>query len=216
MKKITDISQIYNSCLREYMTGVDRSNREYKTQEVYTPDDMCDLMLDEIQEHKEINSVCLDRAVGDGQFAAKVLIAKIGHRTSHGMDIHDAFVSSLDEIFGVDIEKENVELCRQRLLCGCTDKKIINLVKRRIIVGDCLNPNKKIQGQTDNDHLLMKKYFGKPELFKENTLIKAFGTERTLTDHVIFLTASNSIAFVKKNREDITKVLQAVIIALSK
>jgi hypothetical protein len=166
MKKITDISQIYNSCLREYMTGVDRSNRSYKTQEVYTPDNMVDLMLNEIQEHKEINSVCLDRAVGDGQFAAKVLIAKIGHRISHGMDIHDAFVSSLDEIFGVDIEKENVELCRQRLLCGCTDEEVINLVKRRIIVGDCLNPNKRVKGQSDADFLLMQKYFSVSNLFE--------------------------------------------------
>jgi len=161
------------------MTGVDRSNRSYKTQEVYTPDDMVDLMLDEIGEHKEINSVCLDRAVGDGQFAAKVLIAKIGHRISHGMDIHDAFVSSLDEIFGVDIEKENVELCRERLLCGCTDEEVISLVKRRIIVGDCLNPDKQIEGQTTQDRLLMKKYFSKPDLFVNIKIIKASGVECT-------------------------------------
>lgn len=179
MKKVTDINTIYNSCLRKYMTGVDRSNRSYKTQEVYTPDDMVDLMLDEIGEHKEINSVCLDRAVGDGQFAAKVLIAKIGHRISHGMDIHDAFVSSLDEIFGVDIEKENVELCRERLLCGCTDEEVISLVKRRIIVGDCLNPDKQIEGQTTQDRLLMKKYFSKPDLFVNIKIIKASGVECT-------------------------------------
>ena len=122
----------------------------------------------------------------------------------------------LSKILANFLEKENVELCRQRLLCGCTDEEVIKLVKRRIIVGDCLNPDKQIEGQTTEDHLLMKKYFSKPDLFVNVKIIKAFGVERTLVEHLIFMMSSNSPAFVKKHREDMTKILQEAVIALAK
>lgn len=160
MMRISSIEEVYQSCLREYMTGVDRTKREYKTQEIFTPDWMVDLILTEMPDYNQLDSVCLDRAVGDGQFVSKVLIGKIKYYQSYGMDIHDAFTTSLDEIFGVDIEPENVELCRKRLLCGCEDPEVINLVSRRIIIGDCLNPHQRLEGQTEQDHLLMKSYFG--------------------------------------------------------
>lgn len=157
--KITNMDQVYQSCLREYMTGVDRSTRDYKTQEVFTPDKMVEDILRELPEFVEVDSVCLDRAVGDGQFVSKVLIEKMLYLQNFGMTIHDSFVSSLDEIFGVDIELANVELCRERLLCGCTDPEIIELIKRRIINGNCLHPYRRLKSQTDQDHELMKKYF---------------------------------------------------------
>jgi hypothetical protein len=160
MLKITSMDQVYSSCTREYMSGVDRNNRNYKTQEVFTPDWMVDYTLKEIPEYLDLDSVCLDRAAGDGQFLSKILINKMIHYQSKGMEIHESFINSLDSIFGVDIERENVDLCRQRLLCGCSDKEIIALVERRIILGDCLNPNQKLAEQTDQDHLLMKRYFG--------------------------------------------------------
>ena len=167
MQTITDMNQIYSSCIREYMSGVDRTNRNYKTQEVFTPDWMVDLILSELPEHTDLNSVCLDRAAGDGQFLAKVLIAKMLHLQSQGADIHTSFVQSLDSIFGVDIEQENVELCRQRLLCGCTDPEVINLVCRRIIVGNCLCPEERIAGQSNLDHELMIRYFSlKAQIFE--------------------------------------------------
>lgn len=142
------------------MSGIDRKNRNYKTQEVFTPDWMVEYSLREIPEYLDLDSVCLDRAVGDGQFLSKILIDKMLHFQKNGMAVHESFVVSLDSIFGVDIERENVDLCRQRLLCGCSDPEIISLVERRILLGDCLNPNKRIDGQTDQDHILMKKYFG--------------------------------------------------------
>lgn len=154
------MDQVYSSCIREYMSGVDRQNRNYKTQEVFTPDWMVDLTLAEIPEYINLDSVCLDRAVGDGQFLSKILICKMIHFQNQGIEIHDSFVASLDSMFGVDIERENIDLCRQRLLCGCTDPEVIFLVERRILLGDCLNPNQRIDGQSDQDHVLMKKYFG--------------------------------------------------------
>jgi hypothetical protein len=159
MLQITDMQIVYRSCIREYMSGIDRTTRDYKTQEVFTPDWMVDLILEEINEYQELDSVCLDRAVGDGQFAAKVLIGKMLFLQEHGMSVHDSFVTALDEIFGVDIEIENVLLCRERLLCGCTDPEIVALVSRRILNGNCLHPYRRLKTQTDQDHDLMKKYF---------------------------------------------------------
>jgi hypothetical protein len=142
------------------MVGVDRQKRNYKTQEVFTPDWMVKTTLKEASAYIDIDSVCLDRAVGDGQFAAKVLMAKMLHfQKNLNMDIHESFVRALDGIFGVDIERENVEICRERLLCGCTDPDIVALVHRRILIGNCLNPNERIDGQTGQDHQLMKQYF---------------------------------------------------------
>ena len=158
------MDQVYQSCIREYMSGVDRSNRNYKTQEVFTPDWMVDLMLNELPQCDNIDSVVIDVAVGDGQFVSKVLIRKMLSYQTCGVDIHTAFVMSLDGIFGIDIEKENVELCRQRLLCGCTDPDIIDLVARRILIGNCLSPYDEINDQTSQDRTLMIKYFGSKHL----------------------------------------------------
>ena len=167
MLKITDMNQVYDSCIREYMIGVDRENREYKTQDVFTPDWMVDLTISDVPEYLDLDAVCLDRAVGDGQFASKVLINKMLHFQKQGMGIHESFVSALDGIFGVDIERENVEICRERLLSGCKDPDIIDLVKRRIIVGNCLDPDAEVPGQTAQDHILMKRYFSlKTNLFE--------------------------------------------------
>ena len=154
------MDQILQSCIRGYMEGVDRTNRKYKTQEVFTPDWMVKFCLNEIAEYQDAGSICLDQAAGDGQFLSQVLINKTKSKHSKGMSIHDSFVTSLDEIFGVDIEADNVKLCRERLLCGCTDADVIDLVHSRIIIGDCLNPYESIPGQTELDRSLMIKYFG--------------------------------------------------------
>jgi hypothetical protein len=158
------MEQVYQSCLREYMTGVDRSNRDYKTQEVFTPDWMVDLILDTTPHCEDIDTVVIDRAVGDGQFVSKVLIRKMLNYQNCGVDIHTAFVMALDGIFGIDIEKENVDLCRQRLLCGCGDPEVVALIERRILIGNTLDPYDEINGQSPQDYRLMIKHFGSKHL----------------------------------------------------
>ena len=153
------MEQVYQSCIREYMSGIDRTNRNYKTQEVFTPDWMVDLILAELPECNNMNSIVIDRAVGDGNFVSVVLIKKMLSYQECGVEVHTSFVIALDEIFGVDIEKENVDLCRARLLCGCTDPDIISLVNRRILIGNCLHPYRRLPLQTELDYTLMKKYF---------------------------------------------------------
>ena len=157
------MEQVRASCIREYMSGVDRTNRDYKTQEVFTPDWMVDLILEELPNTVDLDSVVLDRAVGDGQFASNILMRKMLHyQENYNQTIHDSFVTALDSIFGIDLEPENVKLCRERLLCGCTDPEVVALVNRRIIVGNTLAPGDRIAGQTDQDHQLMRQYFNVP------------------------------------------------------
>jgi hypothetical protein len=160
MIEITSMDQVYQSCLREYMSGVDRSDRDYKSQEIFTPDWMVEYCLNEIGEYCLPNVVCLDQACGDGQFLSRVLISKMLYRQRIGVDIHHSFICSLDEIFGVDIELDNVNLCRQRLGCGSSDPQVADLISRRILIGNCLNPYEYVQGQSTSDHDLMSKYFG--------------------------------------------------------
>lgn len=142
------------------MAGVDRSRRDYKTQEVFTPDWMVKYCLAEISEYRLSGAVCLDQACGDGQFLGEILINKMLYRQNLGQGIHDSFVSALDEIFGVDIEPENVAICRARLLCGCDAPEVVDLINKRIIVGNCLSPYDRISGQSDQDRDLMIRYFG--------------------------------------------------------
>jgi hypothetical protein len=125
---------------------------------------MVDLILEELPNVDNIDSVVIDRAVGDGQFVSKVLIRKMISYQKCGVDIHTSYVMALDGIFGVDIEKENIELCRERLLCGCTDPDVISLISRRILIGNSLHPYDEIPGQTKQDHDLMIKYFGSKHL----------------------------------------------------
>jgi hypothetical protein len=133
---------------------------------------MVDLVLEELPPCDNIDSVVIDRAVGDGQFVSKVLIRKMLSYQACGIDIHTSFVMSLDGIFGVDIEKENIDLCRARLLCGCTDPEIVSLVERRVLIGNALCPYDDIKGQTKQDQALMVQYFGSKHLERLHRLLK--------------------------------------------
>jgi hypothetical protein len=56
--------------------------------------------------------------------------------------------SALEDIYGVDIMRDNVNLCKKRLAGG------------NIIMGNALDYNEKINGQTDNEHMEMIRIFG--------------------------------------------------------
>jgi type I restriction-modification system DNA methylase subunit len=130
-----------------YMSGVDRmSERVKKTAEVFTP---TDLVL-EILQHMPIETFApgktvIDPACGDGQFLVPVKLLKMFH---FGMSEQDA----LQDIYGVDIMRDNVDLCKTRLGGG------------NIIMGDTLNPNERLLDQTDTEHALMMQWFGENSL----------------------------------------------------
>ena len=112
------------------------------TAEVFTPTELVVKLLRELPQDSFApgKTVC-DPACGDGQFLVAIKYAKM-------LIWKQKEEEALSDIFGVDILAENVNLCRQRLSGGT------------IIVGDVLNPDRHIVGQSTNDHCLMKELFG--------------------------------------------------------
>ena len=137
------ISHIRN---REYMSGVEREHLRIKaTGEVFTPTLLVQEMLDNLDQSvfNGPEKTFLDPACGDGQFLSEVLIRKV----ENGID----FEQALATIYGVDLMQDNVDLCRERLLCGREDLR--HIVEKNIVCADGLEYNY---------------CFGEPEQFGNN------------------------------------------------
>jgi hypothetical protein len=98
---------------RSYMGGVERDKLRVKaTGEVFTPTPLVQEILDKISldQFTDPTKTFLDNSCGDGQFLGEVLIRK--------MENGSTFEQALSTIYGVDIMIDNIDLCRERLLCG--------------------------------------------------------------------------------------------------
>jgi type I restriction-modification system DNA methylase subunit len=129
IKKIID--HIRN---RTYMGGVERNKLRVKaTGEVFTPTPLVQEILDKLDPElfKDPSKTFIDPACGDGQFLGEVLIRKI----KNGID----FEIALSTIYGVDLMQDNVDLCRERLLCGRGDLR--HMVEKNIVCADGLDYN---------------------------------------------------------------------------
>lgn len=116
---------------RKYMSGVERDKLRTKaTGEVFTPTPLVQEILDQLPEElfTDPEKTFLDNSCGDGQFLSEVLIRKLQHG-------HD-FEQALSTIYGVDLMPDNVELCRERLLCGREDLR--HIVTTNIVCHDAL------------------------------------------------------------------------------
>jgi hypothetical protein len=105
---------------RSYMGGVERDQLRVKaTGEVFTPTELVREMLQQIpiDQFQDPTKTFLDNSCGDGQFLGEVLIRK--------MEMGSTFEQSLSTIYGVDLMIDNVDLCRERLLCGREDLRYI-------------------------------------------------------------------------------------------
>jgi hypothetical protein len=94
------------------MSGVDRNKVRVKaTGEVFTPTSLVQEILDQLPEEvfTDIEKTFLEPSCGDGQFLGEVLIRK--------METGSTFEQALSTIYGVDLMIDNVDLCRERLLC---------------------------------------------------------------------------------------------------
>lgn len=114
---------------REYMSGVERDEARIKaTGEVFTPTPLVQEVLDQLDPtlFTEPGRTFLDPACGDGQFLSEVLIRKL----ESGQDLETA----LNSIYGVDIMIDNVDLCRERLLCG--HEEFRHIVEKNIVCQD--------------------------------------------------------------------------------
>lgn len=128
---------------REYMSGVERDRLRVKaTGEVFTPTLLVQEILDQLPKDVFVDSskTFLDPSCGDGQFLSEVLIRKIENGST--------FEQALSTIYGVDLMQDNVDLCRERLLCGREDLR--HIVEKNII---------------QHDGLTYRYNFGEPEVF---------------------------------------------------
>jgi hypothetical protein len=116
------------------MSGIERDKARVKsTGEVFTPTPLVREILDTLDQSlfSDPTKTFIDPSgCGDGQFLGEVLIRKL----ENGID----FETALSTIYGVDLMQDNVELCRQRLLCGSTDPKHIEIVEKNIVCHDAL------------------------------------------------------------------------------
>ena len=130
------------------MSGIDRDNlRTKSTGEVFTPTPLVIDCLQEIDqaEFLDPSRTFLDNCCGDGQFLGEVLIRKV----ENGID----FETALGTIYGVDIMEDNVELCRERLLCGREDLR--HIVEKNIVCHDALTYDYSFNGTNKNNHEIM-------------------------------------------------------------
>ena len=126
----------------EYMGEIGRDEYRVKaTAEIFTP---TELVLDMLKKSDldifSKGKTVLDPACGDGQFLVAVKWIKVYF---HNMTEEEA----LADIYGVDIMRDNVDLCKKRLSGGT------------ILVGDTLNPEKRLESQTREEHEKIKDIF---------------------------------------------------------
>ena len=126
----------------QYMGEITREQYRVKaTGEVFTPTELvietCQrLDLDQFAPGKTV----IDPSCGDGQF----LIVALGIKMYHfGMSRQEA----LEDIYGVDIMRDNVDLCKKRLGGG------------HIIMGNTLDPLTPLLDQTEDELGLMADWF---------------------------------------------------------
>ena len=128
---------------RGYMSGIERDTLRVKaTSEVFTPTDEVQTTLDKIpkKQFTDPAKTFLDNSCGDGQFLGEVLIRK--------MENGSTFEQALSTIYGVDLMQDNVDLCRERLLCGRTD--LAHIVERNIVCHDALTYDYSFNGTNMN------------------------------------------------------------------
>ncbi len=140
---------LWNSVLlrlseHEYMGDIQRTAERVKASgEVFTPSQLVVEMLSRLPIEKFGPGMkVLDPACGDGQFLVGAKWVKV---LAHNMTEVDA----LDDLYGVDIMRDNVSLCRARLGGGT------------ILLGDTLRPDIQIDGQTDEEYRLIRDLFSK-------------------------------------------------------
>jgi len=141
---------------RTYMSGVFRDKLRIKqTGEIFTPTELVQKILNKLPKEVFINptKTYLDPSCGDGQFLGEVLIRKV----ENGID----FEQALSTIYGVDLMQDNVDLCRERLLCG--QEHLRPIVEKNIVCADALRYHYRFDGsdpyKTAND-LHFDKLFG--------------------------------------------------------
>ena len=142
---------------RVYMSGIERDKLRIKaTGEIFTPTALVQEMLDQfpIEAFSDpTKTFCDPSGCGDGQFLSEVIIRKL----ENGSTLEQA----LSTTYGVELMRDNVELCRERLLCGHEEYR--HIVVKNIVCHDGLTYDFSFNG-TDltNDELAAKEKYNFP------------------------------------------------------
>ena len=138
MSKI-DLNSIRKHIWSEWYEKINRNQDRIKsTGEVFTPTTLVEEILDKMDPilFNNPEKTFLDPSCGDGQFLASILYRKL----QNGID----FETALSTIYGVDLMQDNIDLCRDRLLCGREDLR--HIVEKNIVCADALNYHYRFDG----------------------------------------------------------------------
>lgn len=127
------------ACLRdnwEYMGETVRDESRIKnTSEVFTPTALARKILKSNINEQDLDDSFLDPCCGDGQILSEILISKLLKLNKPEIS-SDEFKTTLSTIYGVDLMQDNVDLCRERLLCG--QEQFRQIVEQNIYQADAL------------------------------------------------------------------------------
>ena len=126
--------------------------RVVKYGEVFTAEREVNAMLDLVNEEcKRIDSRFLEPACGDGNFLAEILRRKLKTAKWYANDpteYWDWSVRAIESLYGIDIQRDNVEATRERLwniwfsayeAPDCElQERVSDALKRNIVCGDFL------------------------------------------------------------------------------
>ena len=140
----TDLNKIINFIRSDWYYKTSRDQDRIKaTGEVFTPTLLVEEILDKMDPElfTDPTKTFLDPTCGDGQFLGEVLIRKL----QNGID----FETALSTIYGVDLMQDNVELCKDRLLCGREDLR--HIAEQNIVCADGLRYHYRFDGSHPYD-----------------------------------------------------------------
>ena len=120
-----------------------RKERHKKTQEDFTPVEICHLLFkgqDEL--FKNFNKTFCDPCCGTGNIIRYLLRERLNN-CSKSIDVYNA----LETIYGTELMEDNTEECRQKILNDCMkwslehnvdliDKKLMSIIEHNIICTD--------------------------------------------------------------------------------
>ena len=134
---------------RNYMSGVDREYSRIKsTGEVFTPTNKVQHILNNLEKldptvFKDPKKTFIDNSCGDGQIITEALIRKLENEID--------FETALSTVYGVDLMIDNVDLCRDRLLCRREDLR--HIVEKNIVCADGLRYHYRFDGSHPDDEV---------------------------------------------------------------
>lgn len=125
--KLLTVEEVINHTKIKYQKDTSKKLERLKaTGEYFTPSNIIIDSLKEIVDKEELSKNFVDRMCGDGNWLVEVLILKM----QNGMN----FESALKTLWGSDLMQDNIDLCRDRLLCNQTHLR--HIVDKQIICGD--------------------------------------------------------------------------------